>query len=230
MRVRRAEGPVGLRHRRPIDLSPLFGLRLRTARLELRLPDEEELVALAHVAERGIHPPETMPFRIPWTDRAGSPGFVGDFVAFHHEARTGWRPDAWTLLLGVFRDGEPIGAQDVRGDGLGPRGSFETGSWLGAPFQGRGLGTEMRHAVLQLGFVGFGARVAVSGAFADNVASERVSAKLGYVEVGEASFAPRGTPLRERIFELTRDRWAARDRPPVEIEGLEPCLPLFGID
>ena len=170
-----------------------------------------------------------MPFRSPWTDRIGLPGFVDEFVAFHHAARESWRPESWSLLLGVWHAGEPVGAQDVRGEELGSRGSFETGSWLGRPFQGRGLGTEMRHAVLHLGFAGLGARVAVSGAFEGNVASQRVSEKLGYAEAGEALFEPRGVPVRERVFELSRERWAARSHPPVEIEALEPCLPLFGL-
>jgi hypothetical protein len=36
-------------------------------------------------------------------------------------------------------------------------------------------------------------------------------------------------PVREQRFELTRERWETRPRPPVEISGLERCLPLFGL-
>ncbi len=50
------------------QLEPLFALQVRTRRLELRLPVGDELVELAHVARAGIHPPETMPFRVAWTD------------------------------------------------------------------------------------------------------------------------------------------------------------------
>jgi hypothetical protein len=63
------------------DLAPLFALRLRTPRVELRLPTEDELAQLARVAEQGIHPPEEMPFLVPWTDAIGSPSFTADFVA-----------------------------------------------------------------------------------------------------------------------------------------------------
>jgi RimJ/RimL family protein N-acetyltransferase len=172
-----------------------------------------------------------MPFRIPWTDRAGSPRFLEDVVApYHRGIRERWRPESWALLLAVWFEGEPVGAQDVRGDDFAARRRFETGSWLGLRFQGRGLGTEMRHGVLALGFVGLGARVAVSGAFEGNIASERVSEKLGYRMTGEAFYEPRGVRLRERIFELDRERWDAQERPPVEIVGLEPCLPLFGVE
>ena len=229
MRVRRAQAAIGVRHRPAIDVGPLLGLRLRTPRLELRLPAEPELIELARLAGCGIHPPETMPFRVPWTDGAGSPRFLDDFLAFHRAGRASWRPESWSLLLAVFSGGEPIGAQDVRGEEFATERSFETGSWLGRAFQGRGLGTEMRHAALHLGFAGLGARIAVSGALEGNRASERVSEKLGYVEAGEAYHEPRGVPLRERIFVLDRASWAASARPPVEIEGLEPCLPLFGV-
>ncbi len=167
-----------------------------------------------------------MPFRLPWTDR---PDLVERFAPYHRAARENWRPESWSLLLCVWFEGEPVGAQDVRGENFAVTRRFETGSWLGAPFQGRGLGTEMRHAVLELGFAGLGAEAAVSGAFVGNTASERVSAKLGYEVVGEAQHAPRGVPQRERIFELPRARWAALERPPVELDGLEVCLPLFGI-
>jgi hypothetical protein len=35
--------------------------------------------------------------------------------------------------------------------------------------------------------------------------------------------------VRERYFRLEREAWEAGDRVPVEIVGLEPCLPLFGL-
>ena len=167
-----------------------------------------------------------MPFRLAWTDR---PDVAETFAPYHLAARENWRPESWSLLLGVWFEGELVGAQDVRGEEFAATRRFETGSWLGAAFQGRGLGTEMRYAVLELGFAGLGAEVAVSGAFVGNTASERVSEKLGYEVVGESEHAPRGVPQRERIFELTRARWESQPRPQVEIDGLEPCLPLFGV-
>ena len=55
-----------------------------------------------------------------------------------------------------------------------------TGSWLGAAYQGNGLGTEMRAAVLTYAFDARGARVARSGAIQGNPQSLGVSRKLGY--------------------------------------------------
>jgi hypothetical protein len=53
-----------------------------------------------------------------------------------------------------------------------------------------------------------------------------VSGKLGYVEVAVHSQSPRGVPVPDHEVRIEHDRWVR----PVEvtIEGLEPCLPLFG--
>jgi RimJ/RimL family protein N-acetyltransferase len=196
-----------------VDLSPLFRLRLRTPRLELRLPLEEELVELARLAEQGVHPRAEMPFLVPWTDGAGSPSFVDDFVRYHLDLRARWRRDDWNLELGVWTvERVLLGVQGVYAKRFAERRTVGTGSWLGESFQRQGYGTEMRAAILELAFAGLGAVAAESGALDGNVASA----------------APRGVPVREQRFLLERDRWRSVERPPVEIVGLEPCLPLFG--
>jgi RimJ/RimL family protein N-acetyltransferase len=169
-----------------------------------------------------------MPFRVPWTDRSGQE-LVDSAVEYHLRTREEWRREQWSLALCVFLDGKPVGGQDVRGTEFPTRREFETGSWLGREYQGLGYGTEMREAVLELGFAGLGAAAAISGAFDFNNASLRVSEKLGYVLVGETTVAPRGQAQRELVVRLTRDEWARRIHPPVEIEGIEPCLHLFGV-
>jgi RimJ/RimL family protein N-acetyltransferase len=211
-----------------LDLSPLAGLRVRTARLELRLPTDGEIVALARLAEQGIHPPEEMPFLVPWTDAIGQPDFLERYVAFHEDARRTWSPDRWSLQLAVWAGGKLIGSQGLEAEQFATARTVVTGSWLGRRSQGRGLGTEMRAAVLELAFRGLGAEVARSGALEGNVASLRVSTKLGYEAVGERVAAPRGEPVRETTLELTRERWAARPPADVVLEGLGPWLPLFG--
>jgi hypothetical protein len=52
----------------PTAFWPLLSLVVRTPRLELRLPREEEFPGLVELVDAGIHDPETMPFFIPWTD------------------------------------------------------------------------------------------------------------------------------------------------------------------
>jgi RimJ/RimL family protein N-acetyltransferase len=207
----------------PIDLSPLLGLRLRTPRLELRLPAPEDLEALREVALEGVHPPEFMPFSIAWTDDPG----LGSFLGYHELQRRDWSVDAWDLELGVWVEGDPAGVQALQSENFARTRAVGTGSWLGRRFQGRGVGTEMRTAVLELAFRGLGATVARSGAIDGNVASLRVSGKLGYREVGRSTVAPRGEVVGHADLELRREDW----RPPcaVEIVGLTPCLSLFGV-
>ena len=54
-----------------VDHWPLFGLRIMTPMIELRLPREDEVVALATLASAGVHRPDERPFLTPWAE--GSP-------------------------------------------------------------------------------------------------------------------------------------------------------------
>jgi hypothetical protein len=49
-----------------VRLWPAAGVRARPADLELRWIDDDLLVALSHLAGRGVHDPSRMPFSIPW--------------------------------------------------------------------------------------------------------------------------------------------------------------------
>jgi RimJ/RimL family protein N-acetyltransferase/predicted GNAT family acetyltransferase len=204
----------------------LTGLRIHTPRLDLRLATRAELRALAEVARRGIHPRSEMPFTVAWTDGVSSPSFVDAFVAHHEDRLAAWKRSNWTLNLVAFHRGRPIGSQAIRAQSFARTRRVETGSWLGRRWQRRGLGTEMRAAVLELAFRGLGAREAWSGAHDDNIASFRVSEKLGYAVDGEEWHRPRGE--RVHTVRLVRRRRGWRSPVPVTIEGLAPLLPLFG--
>jgi RimJ/RimL family protein N-acetyltransferase len=190
----------------------------------LRLPTETELDALREVALAGIHPPDFMPFTFAWTDDPGLP----EFRAYHEMRRREWSVEEWHLELGVFVEGEPVGIQALESTNFTETRTVGTGSWLGRRFQGSGVGTEMRTAALELAFRGLGAQLARSGAVDGNVASLRVSEKLDYREIGRGTVAPRGVELPHTDVALRREDW----RPPLEVEikGLEPCLPLFGLE
>ena len=205
---------------------PLFDLRLRTPRLELRMPTDEDLLALTAVAREGVHDLPGSPFLVPW-DELPSPAFERQFLLHWWRVRGTWSPEDWTLSLAVLAEGRPIGLQDVMARDFAHRRTVLTGSWLGREHQGRGLGTEMRAAVLWLAFVELGALVAESGYVDGNEASERVSAKLGYIGNGERIVAPKGTPVTEHAMRVTPETWR-RELVPVAIEGLEPSRGLFG--
>lgn len=207
---------------------PLYDLRLRTPALELRLPTEDELVALCQVAKAGIHDPASMPFGVPWTDKP-SPRFEREFLQHHWGIRAQWSPQRWHLNLGVFADGQPIGFQDVGADNFAVLREVITGSWLGQAFQGRGYGKEMRAAVLHLAFAELGAVTARSGAFADNPSSLAVSRALGYEDNGVTRSAPRGEPRDQIVLRLTRERWQAHRYCEVEVTGLDSCRDMFGV-
>lgn len=209
-------------------LWPLYDLRLRTERLELRLPTDADIVALCAVARAGIHPADEMPFAYPWT-RKESPRFERDFFQFYLKLPGDWRPDNWSLGLGVFRDGEPIGVQQLAANDFAAMRRVNTGSWLGRSHQRQGFGTEMRGAVLALAFEGLGAEVAETEAFLDNHASAGVSRALGYVSNGIGRLSPDGVPRDTERFRMTAADWGSRPRPPVVLEGLEGCRESFGV-
>ena len=213
-----------------MDLTPLYRLRLRTDRLELRWPDEDEIAALGLLAQTGVHDPGEMPFVVPWTDQIGAPDFLVQFAAYHERLRQAWRPDDWQFELGVWAGDELIGVHGVVGHDFPAHREVKTGSWLAQHFHGRGFGTEMRAAVLEFAFHGLGAEAALSSVLDGVDASLRVSQKLGYVDDGESWIEVRGERRRDRRMRLTRDRWIDQERISVRISGLEPCIPLFGLD
>jgi RimJ/RimL family protein N-acetyltransferase len=205
----------------------LFDLRLRTPRLELRLPTDDDLLALMRVAREGIMEEGQIRFKVPWHELP-SPAFERQFLTHSWKMRGSWTPSSWSLGLAVVADRQPIGLQAVFAQAFAVRRTVGSGSWLGRAYQGKGYGTEMRAAILALAFDGLGAEVADSGYLVGNVASARVSAKLGYEPNGEAVCAISGKRVVEHKVKVTRATWK-RDLVPVTIEGLEPCLPLFGV-
>ncbi|WP_406427280.1 GNAT family N-acetyltransferase [Streptomyces sp. NBC_01589] len=206
---------------------PLYGLRIRTPRLELRLPDLELLDDLSTVAVDGVHAPDTMPFTVPWTD--GPPAERGRGV-YQHVLGTvaNWSVRNWVLSLAVLHEGKVVGRQDLGAADFAVTGEVSTGSWLGLAHQGQGIGTEMRAAVLHLAFAGLGARTATSSAMTDNPRSLGVSRRLGYLPDGLEVAALRGAPVTLQRLRIDRDRWAEHRTVDVRIEGLDACRKDFG--
>jgi RimJ/RimL family protein N-acetyltransferase len=210
------------------DIWPLFGLRLRTPRLELRVPDLDDLAALGQVAAAGVHDPAVQPFLVPWTDT--DPETRARNTIQYQWAMWGqWSTQNWTLQFVTVAGGAVIGTQAIDGHDFAELREVGSGSWLGREHHGRGYGTEMRAAVLELAFAGLGAQFATSEAFEHNAASYGVSRKLGYLDDGIERHVVRGEPLVGRRVRLDRAGWAAHRSVPVTIDGLPPCLPMFGL-
>jgi RimJ/RimL family protein N-acetyltransferase len=209
------------------DLWPLRHLVLRTPRLELRPDDDPGLLELAEEARCGVHPPETMPFAVPWTD--AEPDERARAVLQHHWGeRAALGPRRWNVHFLVRLDGRVIGVQDVEATAFAVTREVDTGSWIGLRHQGRGIGTEMRAAVLTWAFDHLGATRARSAAFVDNAASRRVSEKLGYRPDGSFTQARRGTRAEKTRFLLERDTFR-RPGWTLRVEGVEACLPALGV-
>jgi RimJ/RimL family protein N-acetyltransferase len=205
---------------------PLLGLRITTPHLELRYPDDELAFALAELAGRGIHDPASMPFGVPWTD---TPPVQLERQALQHYwlQRATTAPAEWSIDFAVLVNGEVVGCQGVMTKDFPTRRTFTTGSWVGQSQQGRGIGKEMRQAVLHFGFEGLGATTAETAAWHDNAASLGVTRHLGYEPNGEGVELRRNDPDRMLRFRMERAQWEQARRADIHLLGLEPCLPLL---
>src|SRR5207253_2975958 len=52
----------------PLEIWPVFGIRIETPRLVLRPVQGDTIFQLADLAAQGIHDPALMPFMVAWTD------------------------------------------------------------------------------------------------------------------------------------------------------------------
>lgn len=204
---------------------PLFDLVVRTPLVELRYPTDDDLVALARVAGRGIHDPSWMPLG-GWTD-VESPQLERNVLAFGWRQRADWSPDNWSFNPVVTVDGEAVGTQGMHATDFAKLRSVGTGSWIGLEHQGRGIGREMRAAIVHFAFAGLDAVEALSGYWHDNEPSRLVSERLGYEPNGEDRKLRRGQPDRQLNVRLRREVWEQHRRDDIEIIGLDACLDWF---
>ncbi|MBB6392759.1 GNAT family N-acetyltransferase [Microbacterium thalassium] len=201
---------------------PLFGLRLRTPRLEMRPVRDEDFPGLVDAAVAGIHAPDRMPFLTPWSE-AEPDALARSMVQFQWGLRVGLTAEKWTVSFAVLRDGVPIGVRDVQGVQFAERRTVESGSWLTQEHQGQGLGTEMRAGMLMFAFDHLGAEWAESSAAEWNDRSLGVSRKLGYELNGRTRMRPRpgesGEEVRVRLSaaQFRRPAWD------LVAEGVEPA-------
>lgn len=208
---------------------PLFDLRVRTPRVELRYVDDELATELALLAQRGIHDPDTMPFGIPWSD-VESPQLERNTMQFYWRCRAETTPDSWSMNLATIVDEKVVGSTALETTNFPTLREFGTGSWLGREFQGRGIGKEMRVATLHLGFLGLGGGHATTAAWADNSPSLGVTRSLGYASNGTRRALRREDADVLHAFEMSRADFIARlQRDDITLHGVEDCLPLLGL-
>jgi RimJ/RimL family protein N-acetyltransferase len=210
------------------DLWPLFGLRVTTPRLALRPLRDTDFDEMCALIADGIHPPGVMPFTFPWT-QLEPPELQRQAMQYHWRQRAGWKADDWTLDFGVWEAGRLVGQQGIMAKDFPTLREVMSGSWVGMPHQSRGIGKEMRAAVLHLAFETLGARRARTEAFADNPASLAVTRSLGYEPNGDEYQVRKDRPAHFLRFVLERAAWAEHRRDDVTVEGFEPCRDMFGL-
>jgi hypothetical protein len=91
---------------------PLFDLRVRTPRVELRPPDEQTMVALVDLADRGVHDPDFVPFLRAWTLEPDGER-QRHSLQYYWRCWSGWTVDAWELPFGAWVDGTLVGPQGM---------------------------------------------------------------------------------------------------------------------
>lgn len=133
------------------------------------------------------------------------------------------------LPLVVLVEGTAVGVQGLSAENFAVKRTAGTGSWLGRKYQGRGIGKEMRAAIIHLAFAGLGAQVLYTSSFADNEASLGVTKSLGYAPNGSRWVDREGEAVLQLHFQLARDVWEQRRRNDIQIVGLDSCRELFGV-
>jgi RimJ/RimL family protein N-acetyltransferase len=182
---------------------------------------------LAMLAGQGIHDPATMPFSTPWTD-VPSPELERNTKRFYRRNRAETTVEHWHLDFAAIVDGAAVGSCCLEADEFPARRGVETGSWLGRRYQGRGIGTEMRHAALHLAFAGLRADYATTSAWHDNTASLRLTRSLPYTESGTSRRRRRTEDDTMIEFVMTSSQWKTIGRNDIRVEGLAPvCAQLL---
>ena len=209
-------------------LYPVLALRVSAGPLELRGISDDDIAALADLAGRGIHPPDEMPFAVPWTDVAADE-LPLRFAQFHWGSRATFTPAAWTLDLVARWEGTVVGTQGFATRDFLVTRTGETGSWLGREHQGRGIGTAMRQAMCAFLFDCLDAQVITSGAFVDNPASLAVSRTVGYRPNGEHRVMRRPGEWQTNQALVLTPATLVRGTA-IAVDGLGPVRRLIGLE
>jgi RimJ/RimL family protein N-acetyltransferase len=209
---------------------PPLNVQVRTPRLLLLGATDELLGRLVPVVGKGVVTAEPWPFDDPMSLFKDSPDREWSWLRGVWAGRGKVSDTFWRLYFVVVIDGEPVGMQDLIGINFATFGTVETFSWLSPDVRGRGVGKEMRQAVLHLAFEGLGARQADTAAFVDNGASNGVSQAVGYLPNGLDWATRRGEAAEMNRWRMSRQRWSERRRDDITLTGVDECLPVLGIN
>lgn len=204
---------------------PLHGIRLRNAELDLRVMTEADLPVLAQVMPADV---ELNPHATRYAGLDGPANRRAVLAQGYWRALGMWSPDDWALPFVARRGADVVGVQWLEGPDWTSERTVDSSSWLVVPARGRGLGKQMRAAVLALAFGHLDALAAISSAVVGNGGSLGVSRALGYRDTHRSVLEHSGETLQHLRLEAAT--WSASGLPhDVVVHGVAPALPLFGL-
>lgn len=154
-----------------------FRISIQVGDLTLRVLRDSDIAAIHGVSAAEIFGEPLPEYTFPWLKEKPDPSF-----RWAHRAQMS--PEEWSLDFGVHLDGEIIGSVDLRAKSFPDNHEVVTGSWIYHRLQGRGIGTQVRHAAAVFCFDYLGAHRLRSEWDPGNEASQAVSRKLGYIIEG----------------------------------------------
>lgn len=135
-----------------LSFAPLQ-VRVSTPRIGLVGATDDLLGQLQPLVRDGKATADPAPFDDPMSLYEEDPA-----VRVHKWLQGVWRgrgsvtPESWRLSFAVVLDGQPVGMQELIGDHFDTYGTVVSVSWLSSDVRRRGIGTEMRQAILHLAF------------------------------------------------------------------------------
>ena len=210
------------------EIWPPSAVSITEHNLTLSVVTDSDVPGLVDLALSGIHPPDVMPFAIPWST-ADPDVLPGNMVRYFSSVRAEFRPEKFALIFAVRIDTNLIGVQTFHTTDFAVTRTGETGSWLGLPHQSKGYGTRMRRAVCAFAFDELHAAEVSSGAFLDNPASRAVSKKVGYLPNGTVRMRRREGELAiNQKLVLTPETFVRGE--PIEVAGAAELRTFLGLD
>lgn len=210
------------------DIDPIFGVSVTCGDVTLRSQTPDDIPALLDLAADGlVAEGEPYPFLTDWA-LLPPERLRRNSASFYFSTWASFSPEAWALPMVVSRGGSILGVQDLRARDFAVARVAATGSWLGTPHRGQGIGTLMRQLACALAFDALGAVRCETEAFADNPASLRVSEKVGYEAFDRRPTDRLGEPADEIRLRLTPERFM-RPAEPITCGGAEALRERIGV-